>query len=43
MDPQLVINGEREELARFQKMAVYEYVTRAEAGQDQIGKKVHVK
>lgn len=28
LNPELVVNGEREELARFKKMGVYEYTER---------------
>lgn len=34
LDPDLVVQGEREELARFQKMGVYDNVRRDEADND---------
>lgn len=43
LDPKLVEKGEREELERFKKMGVYDYVSRAEAENDQEGKAVKVK
>ena len=43
LDPSLVEAGERDELARFQKMGVYDYVDRDTARSDPEGKFVKVK